>query len=112
MSFKSLLSSKSSILGGGTYGVTGGPKVDTSTGPDVNELVWSGTMLLLGATDALGVALEVAPAGGVGATFGAGVRGTFAFSSSFGFDINLVIRKENLAPWLALSHSMKLYEGK
>lgn len=75
-------------------------------------LFWVGTIFPLIDTSAFGVTLGVGPARGVGVTFAAGVDGTFTFAPGFGFDFILVIRKENFAPWLALSHSIKLYDGK
>lgn len=75
----------------------------------------AGVLGIFGVRVAFGVGPEGAGVAGVaGVAVGAGVEGAGAGTvvSAFGFGFNLVIKNENFAPWLAFSHSMKLYEGK
>ena len=67
-----------------------------------------GVVKLIGLPPGVGAVARVA----VRAVFGAGVEDGFISGSDTGFGFNLVTRKENLAPELLGSHSMKLYVGK
>lgn len=59
-----------------------------------------------------GVGTVFAAVAGDGIAFGAGVDGGLEISAGGGFGFSFVTKKENFAPELLGSHSIKLYVGK